>query len=173
LFFCHFSFGQVMVVFVLLSFSFWSGHGSNLNKRKMTKGQILPSPDQKKNDNKTNTTMNWPKEKWQQDKYYHDLTKRKMTKEQILPWPDQKKNDKRTNTTMTWPKEKWQQDKYYHELTKRKMTTILFVMSWLYFFFCHFSFFQVMVIFVLLSFFFWSGHGSICLVVIFLLVSSW
>jgi hypothetical protein len=46
-----FSLGQVMVVFVLLSFFF------DLTKRKMTKGQILPSPDQKKNDNRTNTTM--------------------------------------------------------------------------------------------------------------------
>jgi hypothetical protein len=34
----------------------------------------------------------------------------------------------------------------------------------------HFSFGQVMVVFVLLSFFFWSGDGSICPVVIFLLV---
>jgi hypothetical protein len=72
----------------------------------------------------TGQILPWPdqKKKWQQDKYYHELTKRKMTTGQILPWPDQKKNDNRTNTTMNWPKEKWQQDKYYHHLTKRKIT---------------------------------------------------
>jgi hypothetical protein len=52
-----------MVVFVLLSFFFWSGDGSiykyyqDLTKRKMTKGQILPWPDQKENDKRTNTTI--------------------------------------------------------------------------------------------------------------------
>ena len=70
-----------------------------------------------------NTTMTWPKEKWQKNKYYHDLTRRKMTTRQILLWSDQKKNDNKTNTTMIWPEEKWQKDKYYLHLTKRKMTT--------------------------------------------------